>query len=48
MPRVTVTVFPHFNWKLILYIIPSMTKILLEYIDRSSPIPSKVTIAFPR
>lgn len=48
VPRVTVTtdnVFPRFNWKLI---IPSMTKILLEYIDRSSPIPSKVTVAFPR
>lgn len=48
VPRVTFTtdnVFPRFNWKLI---IPSMTKILLEYIDRSLPIPSKVTVAFPR
>lgn len=29
-------------------IIPSMTAILLEYIDLSFPIPTKTVIAFPR
>lgn len=33
---------------LLLDIIPSMTAILLEYVDLSSPIPSKTAIAFPR